>query len=125
MRVPVFHPEDEDLSVGHAGVGPQRRLLLAVAHHEGAGSQIAQALMLPGREDGNHADRIEEGNLIDIADEVARHRFEDSDGATRSLNHANARDALARRAPVPECFEQSEVAPVEAKRDSVKMATVH
>ena len=108
-----------------AGVAPKRRFLLAIANHQSSGSEIAEPLMLARRKHGNDSNRIEERNLIDVADEVAGHRFEDPDGAAGPLNHANSGDALARSAAVPECLKQSEVAPVEQEDVNVKMATVH
>jgi hypothetical protein len=33
--------------------------------------------------------RIKEGKLVHIADQVARHRLEEADGAAGALDHAN------------------------------------
>ncbi len=77
----------------------------AVADDERAGGEIAEALMVAGDEDGDGADGVEERDLVNEADEVARHGFKEADGAAGALNDANAGDTLAGGAAVPEGLE--------------------
>lgn len=72
--------------------------------------------MVARDEDGDGADGVEEGDLVDVADEVARHGFEETDGAAGALDDADASDTLAGGAAVPEGLKQGEVAPVEKEK---------
>ena len=100
---------------GAGGLGADGRIFDAIAHDESSGGEIAEALVVAGDEDGDDADRVEERNLVNVADEVARHGLEEADGAAGALDDADAGDALAGGAAVPEGLKQGEVAPVEQK----------
>ena len=93
--------------------GPEGCFLLLIANDQSAGGQVAESLVLASDEHGYDSDGVEEGNLINIADEVAGHRFEDANGAARLLNDTDAGDALSGGAAVPEGLEECEVSPVE------------
>ena len=105
------------VKVRAAGIAPQRRLRLAVPHDQRARGQVAQPLVLAGDEHGDHSDRVEEGKLVHVADQVAGHGLEEADGAAGALDDANPGHALARRAAVPEGLKEREVAPVEQEDD--------
>ena len=92
-----------------------RRFFDAIAHHQGPGRQISQALVIASGEDGDRAYRIghDEGNHVDVANEIPRHGLEQANRASRALDHAYAGNPLAGRAAVPERFKQREVSPVE------------
>ena len=100
-------------SEGASGLGADGGLFDAVADDEGAGGEIAEALVVARDEDGDGTDGVEEGDLVNVADEVAGHGFEEADGASGALDDADAGDALAGSASVPEGFKEREVAPVE------------
>ena len=84
----------------------------AIADDEGSGGEIAEALVVAGNEDGDGSHRVEEGELVNVADEVAGHGFEEADCAAGTLDDADAGDALAGGAAIPEGLKQGEVAPV-------------
>ena len=100
-------------SEGTGGFGADGRFFNAIADNEGSGRKIAEALVVARDEDGDGSDGVEEGDLVDVADEVAGHGFEEADGAAGALDDADAGDALAGGAAVPEGLKEGEVAPVE------------
>ena len=101
---------------GARGLGAGGSFFDAVADDERAGGEVAEPLVIAGDEDGDGADGVEERNLVDVADEVARHGFKEADGAAGALDDANAGDALAGGAAVPEGLKQGEIAPVEQEK---------
>lgn len=64
-----------------AGAGPEGGFLGAGADDEGSGGEIAEALVAACGKDGDDADDVEEGDLIDVTDEVAGHGLEEADGS--------------------------------------------
>ena len=89
------------------------RLLDAISNDQGSGGQIAKPLMVLSDKDRDRPDCVKEGNLVHVADEVARHRLEESDGPSRSFDYSDSRDSLSGCAAVPEGLEDREVSPVE------------
>jgi len=102
---------------GTCGLGADGSFFNTVTNDQGAGSEIAKALMIARDENRDHADCV--GNHprthIDVPDEVAGHGFEEAYGASGALDDPDASDALAWGAAVVEGLKQREVAPVEQK----------
>ena len=61
---------------GACGLGADRRLFDSIADHQRARRKITQSLVIACRKDGNGADRLKEWDLVNIANEISRHRFE-------------------------------------------------
>jgi hypothetical protein len=96
---------------GNGGVPDRLDVLegLFVNDH-GCGDQVAQALAIFGQEHGDNAEGVEERKLIHDAEQVAAHGFYGVDRPAIVFDHANADDALSRSLPIPNSFEDDEVA---------------
>ena len=85
----------------------------AIADDEGSGGKIAKPLVIFGNEDGNGPDGVEKRDLVDVANEVASHGFEEADGAAGALDDTDSSHTLTGGTAVPESFEERKVTPVE------------
>ncbi len=84
---------------------------LTLVNNDGSSGKIAETLMLFGEEDAHGANHVDRRNLVDEAEEVARHGFEEPDAAAGSLDDPDLGDSLAGRAAIPECLKEREVTP--------------
>ena len=89
----------------------QRLLIAALVNDDRPRCKIAQPLMSLRAQHRDHANEVQRRQVIDDAQQVARHRFKQRDLAARVLDHAQLHDVLAGRLPVPEGLKKREVAP--------------
>jgi len=97
------------------GAAPERRFGSALVYDQGAGGQIAEALIAPVAEHGDNADGIAAGQGVDRSEQIAGHRFEEGDGAAGVTDDAELAEPLAWGLAVPEGLKEREVAPVKQK----------
>lgn len=81
------------------------------------GGEVSQALVLLAEEHRYDADCVDTGKLVDDAEKVAGHGFEEADASARALNNTNLYNALARRPAIPKRFKKGEVAPINEEWD--------
>src|SRR5260370_40826410 len=90
--------------------GEGRSFRLALAHDDGAGDEIAYALVSVRSENRNQPDRIEHDRLdVDEAQEVSHHGFKETNRPAIFANHAQLQPTLYRGLSSPQPFKQNEV----------------
>src|SRR5665213_649852 len=110
------------LLLGEEGLSAQEGVRRAVVrrqfvYDDGPGSKIAEPLVLAVAEHRDYAGKIEAGEKVDEAQEVAREGFEEADLPATVLDDAQLHDVLAGRLAMPERLKEREVAHDEAEDD--------
>ena len=102
------------LGRGDAFLGERREphlvFLGAVAHHDGAGHHVAEALGARMQADEERAEQVRRRQEVGGAEEVPDRGGADARRLAGIGHHAKAEAPLARRLPAPEAFEEREVA---------------
>src|SRR5580698_4106208 len=91
----------------------QRLFIAALMNHDGPCSEITESLMPLRTQHRDDADKVERRQVVDDAQQIARHRLKQCDLAARVLDHAQLHDVLTRRLPVPEGLKKGVVTPDE------------
>jgi hypothetical protein len=74
---------------------PVRRLNFAVSDYESSGNHISEPLIEAAKEHYNDAYRVEAGQIVNEADQVAGQGFDKTDSTAGTMDHVNLCHALS------------------------------